>query len=479
MGAQRRTGRGRGRDPAPRPGEGVGPPGPRGDRGRGARAGRPAWEPLPPRPSAILGDRIVAIRRAIHAHPELSHAETATAALVRRELAAAGVARIEPVATTGLVAEIRGRRPGRCLALRADLDALPLEEQTGLEFASTRPGVMHACGHDAHTAILLGVALALQAARDRWRGSVRCIFQPAEEAEPLGGREVVRAGCLEGVEGVLALHVDPHRAVGRIGVRAGPLMASADTLTITIRGRASHGAAPHRGADAVAAAAAVVQALQQIPRRRTDPVEPALITVGRIEGGTAPNVLAERVRLEGTVRTLDEEVRAALHALIGEVAAAVARAHGAEAAVEIVRGEPVLRNDPRMTELVRRAVREVLGPEALEEIPRPELLAEDFAFYLERVPGAMFRLGVGNPARGTAYPLHHPAFVLDEAALPIGADVLWRAAWLFLEDCLGESRQGIAQGLAAGAGAGTRTRSAPGRVRPVSRGTSGRLSPST
>jgi amidohydrolase len=190
---------------------------------------------------------------------------------------------------------------------------------------------------------------------------------------------------------------------------------------------------PHLGVDAIAAAAAVVQGLQQIASRRIDPLEPMVLTIGRIDGGTAPNILADRVLLEGIVRVLDERVRARLRELIQEVASGIARAHGAEAAVEVLPGEPVLSNDDTLTDLLRGTVRDVLGPGALHEVPRPELIAEDFAFYLERVPGAMFRLGVGNPARGIVHPLHHPGFALDERALPIGARVLLGAAWRFLE----------------------------------------------
>lgn len=374
-----------------------------------------------------------AVRRAIHASPELSHEETATAALVRRELVAAGLREIEAVAGTGLLVTIRGPRDGRALALRADLDALPLAEASSVPFASKRPGVMHACGHDAHTAILLGVAIALHGQRERLRGSVRCVFQPAEEAEPLGARQIVEAGHLKGIDAILALHVDPGIPVGQIGVRSGPLMACADSLRITIRGRGGHGALPHLGVDAIAVAASVIQEVQQIASRRIDPLEPMVLTIGKIEGGTAPNILADHVRLEGIIRTLDERVRVRIREMIQDVVGGIARAHGAEGTVEVLPGEPVLRNDEALTDLIRDAVRDVLSPAALHEIPRPELIAEDFAFYLERVPGAMFRLGVGNPTKGIVHPLHHPGFALDEEALPIGAGVLLGAAWRFLE----------------------------------------------
>jgi amidohydrolase len=388
--------------------------------------------PVAPVFPAALTAKMLEIRRALHRHPELSHRETATGARVRHELVAAGLSEIEAVAETGLVATIRGRRPGRTLALRADLDALPIQEGAAVPFASEHPGVMHACGHDAHTAMLAGVAIALHQARDAVAGTVRCIFQPAEEQEPLGAREVIRAGALEGVEAILAQHVDPSLPVGKIGVRPGPLMASADSLSITIRGRGSHAALPHLGVDAVAVAAAVIQELQQIPSRRVDPLEPVVITLGRIEGGRAANIVADQVVLEGVIRTLDEALRVRIRRMVEGLVRGVAAAHGAEGVVDVVPGEPVLANDPALTELVRRAGREVLGPGGIHEIPRPEMIAEDFAFYLATVPGAMFRLGVGNVERGLVHPLHHPEFGLDEDAIPIGAAVLFRAALRFL-----------------------------------------------
>jgi amidohydrolase len=374
-----------------------------------------------------------AVRRALHEAPELSHEEVESARLVRRELAAAGVVEIAPVAGTGLVATIRGGRPGPTLALRADLDALPIAERTGLPFASRRPGVMHACGHDAHTAILVGVALALHAERAALPGAVRCIFQPAEEQEPLGGREVVRAGCLDGAGAVLALHADPTLPAGRIGVREGALMACADTLAVTLRGRGSHGAFPHLGVDAIAVAAAVVQELQKIPSRRIDPLEPVVLTIGTIRGGTRSNIVADEVVLEGTVRTLDEGLRGAIREMIRDVVQGVAGAHGAEGLVTVVPGEPVLRNDPAVTALLREAGAAVLGPAGVVDVPRPEMVGEDFAFYVERVPGAMFRLGVRNEARGIVHPLHDARFDLDEAALAAGAAVFLEAARRFLE----------------------------------------------
>jgi amidohydrolase len=386
--------------------------------------------PAPLAPAVVEAMR--AVRRALHVAPELSHQEVESARLVRRELEAAGVVDLTGVAGTGLVATIRGRAPGRTLVLRADLDALPIQERTGLPFASRRSGVMHACGHDAHTAILVGVARTLQARRAAWTGTVRCVFQPAEELEPLGGREVVRAGCLDGADGALALHVDPTLPVGRVGVRDGPLMACADSLVVRVGGRGSHGAFPHHGIDAIAIAAAVVQQLQTVVSRRVDPLEPVVLTLGTVHGGTRPNILADEVVIEGTLRTLDEGLRGALREMIRAIVAGVAAAHGATGTVEVIPGEPVLRNDPRVAALVREAASAVLGPDGVVEIARPEMVGEDFAFYLERVPGAMFRLGVGNRAAGIGQPLHDARFDLDEDALAVGAAVVLETARRFL-----------------------------------------------
>lgn len=371
-------------------------------------------------------------RRAIHRNPELSNAEHDTQALVRRELVAAGVGEVEVVAGTGLVATIHGNMPGRTLGLRADMDALPIHEIRGLSFASENPGVMHACGHDAHTAILLGTTLALHASREDFAGTVRCVFQPAEEAEPLGGRAVVESGVLEGVEGILALHVDPDIPAGDIGVRAGALLAGGQEFTITVEGVASHAAKPHRGVDAIVAGAAIVQELQKIPSRRVDPLEPVVVTVGRFQAGTAKNVIADRAVLEGTLRVLDEGVRRDVVRMIGEVARNVAAAHGATATLDTFEGEPVLMNDPTLTALVRAAAGRVLGPDRVHEIARASMGSEDFAFYVKVAPVTMFRLGVRNEAEAMTHPLHHPAFAIDETAIPIGAAVMLESARRFL-----------------------------------------------
>ena len=385
---------------------------------------------LPANITPDIARKMIEVRRAIHRNPELSHAEHETSALLRGELSRAGITAIEPVAGTGLVATI-GAGGSRTLALRADMDALPIDEPRRLPFASCNPGVMHACGHDVHSAVLLGVTLALHEARDELGGTVRCIFQPAEEAEPLGGREVVQAGCLDGVDGVISLHVDPDIGAGDIGVRAGPLLAGGCEFSITVRGRSSHAGRPHLGIDAISVAAALVQELQKIPSRRIDPLEPVVITLGRIHGGTAKNIVADRVELEGTFRVLNEELRSAVDNMIRQVARGVASAHGAEAEVVSTEGEPVMVNDRGLCELVRGAAEAALGAGHVREVARPSMGSEDFAFYAERVPAMMFRLGVRNEADGIVHPVHHPEFAVDERAIAAGAAVMLEAVRRF------------------------------------------------
>jgi amidohydrolase len=389
---------------------------------------------LPRNITPILAEIMVKARRAIHENPELSHEERETSALVRRTLEGAGITEIESVFNTGLVATIRGKGDGRTLALRADMDALPIEERRpDLPFHSKKAGVMHACGHDVHTSVLLGVALALQAERDKFSGTVRCVFQPAEEAEPLGAREIIKAGHMKGVEGIVSLHVDPEIPVGLIGVRAGALLAGGQEFTIRVKGRSSHAARPHLGIDALAAACSIVNELQKVRSRRTDPLEPVVVTVGRMQAGTAKNIIAESAVIEGTFRVLDEDLRGEVARLIESIARDVAHANGAEASFETLEGEPVLLNDAPLTDLVRRAASDVLGANRVTEIRRPSMGSEDFAYYVRVVPGTMFRLGIRNEEAGMVHPLHHPEFAVDERAIPVGASVMLAAARKFLD----------------------------------------------
>ncbi|MFP6743339.1 MAG: amidohydrolase [Alphaproteobacteria bacterium] len=376
-------------------------------------------------------DRMIELRRAIHQNPELSHDENATSALVRQELEAAGIGPIVEVAGTGLIVDIPGSGDGPTLAIRADLDALPMTEQTGLPFASTNDGVMHACGHDSHTAMVLATALTLKNTPDSFAGTARIIFQPAEEAEPLGGRVVIAEGHLDGVDGVIGIHVDPLLETGCIGVRAGAFSASSDELNIIVRGTSAHGAKPHEGVDGIVVAAALVGQLQSIVSRSRDPFELLVVTLGTIEGGTIRNILADEVRLTGTIRTMNEDVRAMAHERIQAIADGLAKAYGATIEIEINQGEPVLMNDAAMVELINDAAADVAGPDCAFAAA-PSSGSDDFAFYGQIRPSVYFRLGVGNPAKGCDHTLHHPKFAIDEDAMSLGAAVLVRAARRFL-----------------------------------------------
>jgi amidohydrolase len=377
---------------------------------------------------AGLVAHLVDVRRELHRHPELSNHEVETTARLGRELAAAGIRDVRPLGPTGLVVDLPGSRPDPIVVVRGDIDALPIEEQSGVPFRSAVPNVMHACGHDVHSAMTLGVALSVHARREPLPGTLRVIFQPAEEAEPLGGRAVVAGGHLDGVAAAVALHVDPDREVGRIGLRRGPAMASADEFTITVRGRSSHAGWPNAGADAIAAAATVVSAVHQLVARRVDPRTPATINIGRIEGGGAANIVADEVRMQGTMRTLDEPTRTLVARLLGEVVDHACASHGVTGQLELVTGEPVLRNDPVVIDAFDAAAREAIGADSVDWLDQPTMNSEDFAFYTERVPAAMAWIGVRNAEQGFVHSLHHPRFGVDERVIGIGVPLLLATA---------------------------------------------------
>ena len=367
---------------------------------------------------------VVAARRRIHQHPELSFQERETAAFVAGELRACGLEPREGFGGGyGVVADLVGGRPGPTLALRADMDALPVQEENDLPFRSRVPGVMHACGHDAHTAVLLGAARAQAEVREQVPGRVRFLFQPAEELPPGGAQGMIEAGCLEGVDAVFGLHQSAHTTTGEMVFGAGPRQASADTFTLTVRGRGGHGAMPHTTVDAIQVAGQLVSALHQIVGRRVAPAEQAVITIGTIHGGTKENVIAHEVTMTGTVRTLSQSVRESLHRELHAVARGVTDAWGATYELDYLWGYPVLVNDEAITALARRAAALALGPEMVREAGPPIMPGEDFARYLERVPGCFASLGVGMPDPAQRGMSHSGAFLLNEEGLPAG--VAW------------------------------------------------------
>jgi amidohydrolase len=363
---------------------------------------------------------LVLLRRHIHRHPELSGHEQQTAALVAGELRRWGWQVREGVGRTGVVAEL-GPATAPLVALRADMDALPIEERTELDYASRHQGLMHACGHDIHTVVGLGVARLLAARADRLAARVRLLFQPAEETAQ-GAAWMLAEGAMDGVEALFGLHVFPSLPVGTVGVRSGSLTAAAAELEIEVIGESGHGARPHQSTDAIWIAARVVSGLQEAISRRLDPLHPVVVSFGRIEGGKAYNVIADHVRLLGTVRCLDPDVNAQLPVWIEDTVHALCRGHGGEARVHYRAISPPVHNDPSLTDLVAVAATDLLGPAAVQWLEQPSLGAEDFAQLLEGTRGTMFRLGVAGPSGCT--PLHSNTFTPDEGCIGVGVKVL-------------------------------------------------------
>jgi len=390
-----------------------------------------AWQDLIPED---LAHRMIELRRHLHANPELSNEEVETQRHLRRALEAEGLGPVRDVAGTGLVVEITGAIPGsnRALAIRADIDALPIHEETGLSFASLTPGVMHACGHDAHAAMALAAASALARRRNEFSGTVRFIFQPAEEAEPLGGRRVVEEGLLDDVEAAIGIHVDPYLATGKVAVAAGPYTLASDIFDIVVTGKSAHAATPQQGIDALAIAAAMVGEAQKIIARETGPFEPAVLSITGFKAGGAYNIIADRAELKGTIRSGTRESRVRLRRRLVDVANSVATAHGASAEVTFVEGEPAVINEPEMVGLVSEAARSSISTDSVIESPG-WAAADDFGFYSEKLPAVYFRLGVMQPEATETYALHHPKFRIDEAAMPLGAATLTQAALTYLQ----------------------------------------------
>ena len=380
-------------------------------------------------------EQVIAWRRDIHAHPELSQHEERTSALVAGVLESLGLEVTRNVGGFGVVGLLRGKGEGKTIALRADMDALPLTEATGLPFASQTPGVMHACGHDTHTAMLLGVACALRDLRDELRGSVKFIFQPAEELNPTGGAPgMITDGVLEGVDALLALHVWPSFETGQVVTRPGALMAASDRVFLTVKGQSAHGSRPDQGVDAIVAAAHVVTGLQAVISRSVSPLASAVLTIGTIHGGARYNVIPDCVKLEGTVRTLNPDVQDRMPELITRTARGIAEAFGAACDVEYVRGYPPMMNDPALTEKVCASVRKRLGEDSVKIAGQPDLTAEDFAFFARERPAVMVWLGCrpkGVKPEDMGM-LHNTRFSPDEECFKYGIEFFAGSAIDFL-----------------------------------------------
>jgi len=370
-------------------------------------------------------------RRHLHQHPELSNRETQTTAFIKKLLKETGISLRPLKMTTGVVAEIVGKREGPTVAIRTDIDALPITERTGLTYTSRNRGCMHACGHDVHMATVLGTASLLNEYRDRLAGKVRFLFQPAEEMPPGGARPMIKLGVLKGVDVIFGLHVDPHLPVGKISTRDGGVMGSVYDFDLDIIGRGGHAARPHNAVDAVVTAAEVIDSIQKIISREIDPISPALITFGKIEGGVARNVIAERVKLTGTSRTLSTSVFKKMPSLIRKTVSGVCRARGASFEMTEVASYPVMVNDAATNRVYEKTYRELFGARKIAET-EPVLGGEDFACYLEKVPGAMFRLGVMNKKIGADKPWHSPEFIIDEESIYYGTALLVGATLEYL-----------------------------------------------
>jgi amidohydrolase len=371
---------------------------------------------------AARREAIVQWRRHLHRHPELSFHEHGTAQYIVEQLTGLG---LEPqqLTATSVTATIQGSAPGPTVALRADIDALPIHEESGLPFASEVPGVMHACGHDAHTAMLLGAASILQDLRPGLAGNVRLIFQHAEEVVPGGARDLVAAGAVDDVDAVIACHLYPALRVGQVGVRSGAITANADNFKIVVRGRGGHAAMPHLSVDPIAIAAQIVTALQHIASRRIDPMSPVVVTVTSITGGDTYNVIPESVELKGTFRSLSSTVRQTTQDAIGTIARSIAQSCGGDADVELDLGYEATGNDPEVTDVVRRVIGELHGDAAVVEID-PLMAGDDFSAYARLRPASYFFVGTTPDDVEVPFGLHHARFAPDERALQVGASCM-------------------------------------------------------
>lgn len=374
-------------------------------------------------------DEVVRLRRIIHSNPEIAFEEFETAKLVAETLEKTGLTVKRGVAKTGVVGSLFGSAAKaiahdgaapRVVALRSDMDALPITEATGLPFASKNPGKMHACGHDSHTAIGLGAAMILSELKDEFAGEVRFLFQPSEERNPGGAPYMIEEGALDGVSKVFGLHILAQADAGTVGFCPGEMMASADELYITIRGKSGHGARPHHTIDPVVVSAQVILALQTLVSRNLDPFAQGVISICSIHGGFAPNIVPNEVKLVGTLRAMSDEWRDYAHKRIHEIVNGICFSARAEAEIKIDLGYPVLVNDEQETTFAESCARELLGD---ENVFRAERLmgAEDFAYYLQKVPGTFYRLGIRNEAEGITADIHNDHFTIDESSMKAGA----------------------------------------------------------
>jgi amidohydrolase len=373
-------------------------------------------------------DEFIEVRRHLHANPELSYQEFETSKFIQSKLSSFGIP-FEVKATTGVLGIIKGKNPdSRVIALRADMDALPIQEENELAYKSKNAGVMHACGHDVHTTILLGAAKILNELKGDWEGTIKLLFQPGEERNPGGASYMIKDGVLENPrpQGIFGLHVHPGLDLGKLSFRKGRVMASADEIYITIRSKGGHAAAPHLTADTVLIASHLIVSLQQIISRNNNPTSPSVLSICSVQGGHTTNVIPSEVKLMGTFRAMDETWRYKAHELIRKLATGLVESMGAEIDLHIDVGYPTVDNDPALTEKAWRLADEFMGKENVSETEM-RMGAEDFGYYTQVIPGCFYRLGVRNTEQGIIHNVHTPKFNIDERAIETGMGMM---AWL-------------------------------------------------
>ncbi len=380
-----------------------------------------------------IKERLVTFRRELHRKPELSGKEEQTASFVAGVLEANDIEVKRGVGGHGVVGLLKGGKNGPLVALRADMDALPIQDKKSTDYASTVPGVMHACGHDVHVVSLLGAAIVLGKLRENIKGRVLFVFQPAEE-NSTGAKAMLKDGLFEETKpaAIAALHCLPELEVGQVGHRSGMMTAAADRVSIRIKGKSGHASRPHQTVDAVLVGSLVINALHHIVSRRTDPLHPSVISIGKIEGGAAENIIADRLEMEGTVRTLNKDLRTRMPELIEGTVKGVTDSMGAGYEINYSYECPSVVNDPELDELLREAAVDVVGEEGVIRLEDPMMGAEDFALFAEEVPGVLFRLGTGNKAKGLDASLHNSLFDVDEGSLLIGTKIMSWFAVSFL-----------------------------------------------
>lgn len=379
---------------------------------------------------------LIQTRNHLHSYPELSFEEHNTSKFITQQLLSIGINTVQNIGNTGIVALITGKNPNqKCVALRADIDALPIQEENEVHYKSKNAGIMHACGHDVHTTCLLGAARLLYENRDKFEGTIKLIFQPGEEKSPGGASILIKEGVLENpkVECIAGLHVAPDLKVGTAGFKPGPYMASADEIHLTIKGKSGHAAMPHLAVDVITASASFITQIQTLLQRKKNPLQPFVLSFGKIQGGETTNVIPESVHILGTFRTFDEAWRASVKTHIETVCADVCQQYGATFELQIPPGYPCLINEPQLTTMVQKSAETLLGNENVIDLPA-RMSSEDFSFYAQSIPATFFRLGTQNDSEATAHSVHSSRFDIAPEALKIGTLLMANAGLAMLQN---------------------------------------------